>query len=167
MARVTRLAFRKQALRVTQARAAVTLRLEVSHMQASVEKHRPEIVEVCGQYGVLTLVVFGSATTDDFDEERSDVDLLVEFSRDVPGRACCGVRRDLPYEAVYLPSQATTSGTTRANLPLRRSGPPRAVGRLREPADGRPDLANPFVLSPDLPVSLTSVRWVTKSGARR
>ncbi|MBA3293193.1 MAG: nucleotidyltransferase domain-containing protein [Geodermatophilaceae bacterium] len=54
-------------------------------MHASVEKHRPEIVELCGQYGVRTLDVFGSATTDDFDEERSDVDLLVEFSRDVPG----------------------------------------------------------------------------------
>ncbi len=49
-------------------------------MHASVEKHRPEIVEVCGQYGVLTLDVFGSATTDDFDEQRSDVDFLVEFS---------------------------------------------------------------------------------------
>ncbi len=45
------------------------------------------------------LDVFGSATGDDFDETRSDVDLLVEFSYDVPGmsalRQYFGFKEDL------------------------------------------------------------------------
>lgn len=49
-------------------------------MHASVEKHRAEIEALCRRYGVTTLDVFGSATTDDFDEQRSDVDFLVDFS---------------------------------------------------------------------------------------
>ena len=40
---------------------------------------REEIAALCRELGVLRLDVFGSAVTDDFDVERSDVDVLVEF----------------------------------------------------------------------------------------
>lgn len=38
------------------------------------------IAELCRRYGVCKLEVFGSATTDRFDPETSDVDLIIEFS---------------------------------------------------------------------------------------
>lgn len=37
------------------------------------------IVEICERHGVRSLSVFGSATTDQFDPTKSDVDFLVEF----------------------------------------------------------------------------------------
>ncbi len=37
------------------------------------------IAELCRTHHVKRLAVFGSAARDDFDPERSDVDLLVEF----------------------------------------------------------------------------------------
>ncbi|MGH9521890.1 MAG: nucleotidyltransferase family protein [Terriglobales bacterium] len=37
------------------------------------------IAELCEQYGVAELSVFGSAARDDFDPERSDYDFLVEY----------------------------------------------------------------------------------------
>jgi len=42
-----------------------------------------EIRRVCELYGVERLRIFGSALTDRFDAERSDVDFLVDF---LPGR---------------------------------------------------------------------------------
>jgi uncharacterized protein len=45
---------------------------------------RAAIADVCGQFGVRRLSVFGSAVTDRFDPDRSDVDLLVEFAEDAP-----------------------------------------------------------------------------------
>ncbi|MBI5161483.1 MAG: nucleotidyltransferase domain-containing protein [Micrococcales bacterium] len=41
------------------------------------------IRRACEQYGVERLRIFGSALTDRFDPERSDVDFLVDF---LPGR---------------------------------------------------------------------------------
>jgi len=67
-------------------------------MHARIEKHRAEIEELCRRYGVTKLDVFGSATRDDFDEARSDVDFLVEFD-DVAGlgalRQYFGFKEDL------------------------------------------------------------------------
>ncbi len=40
---------------------------------------RDAIVALCHEYGVKRLAVFGSAVTEDFDPDRSDVDFLVEF----------------------------------------------------------------------------------------
>ncbi len=37
---------------------------------------------LCGEYQVTRLELFGSATRPDFDPERSDIDLLVEFAPD-------------------------------------------------------------------------------------
>jgi uncharacterized protein len=44
------------------------------------EQHRSAIVHLCCRYQVRRLEVFGSAARgDDFDPEKSDIDLLVEF----------------------------------------------------------------------------------------
>lgn len=59
-------------------------------MHAAVERHRGAIEELCRRYGVRTLDVFGSATTDEFDVTRSDVDFLVEFDLDAPGMTALG-----------------------------------------------------------------------------
>jgi len=40
---------------------------------------RDEIMQLCQQFRVARLEVFGSAVTDNFDENTSDLDLLMEF----------------------------------------------------------------------------------------
>mgnify|MGYP001193114751 CR=1 FL=1 len=45
---------------------------------------RDEVERLCRQFGVVRLAVFGSAATEAFDPERSDLDVLVEFASDVP-----------------------------------------------------------------------------------
>lgn len=52
-------------------------------MNPIIERHRDALFEICRGRHVARLEVFGSAATDDFDEERSDLDFLVEFG-DVP-----------------------------------------------------------------------------------
>jgi uncharacterized protein len=37
------------------------------------------LIRICEKYNVSRLFVFGSATTENFSEERSDLDLLVEL----------------------------------------------------------------------------------------
>ena len=48
-------------------------------MQPIIETRRAELTALCRRFHVRRLVVFGSATRDDFDPARSDVDFLVEF----------------------------------------------------------------------------------------
>ncbi len=48
-------------------------------MIAALEDRREGIAEICRQYGVRRLEVFGSAADDTYDPQRSDVDFLVEF----------------------------------------------------------------------------------------
>ena len=48
-------------------------------MQDFILAKREEIAELCRQHHVRRLAVFGSATRDDFDPARSDVDVLVTF----------------------------------------------------------------------------------------
>lgn len=48
-------------------------------MHPTVEAKRDEIAALCRELGVRRLDVFGSAVGPDFDIERSDVDVLVEF----------------------------------------------------------------------------------------
>ena len=51
-------------------------------MHRSIEENRAAISALCKRYGVSRLEVFGSAArANDFDEDRSDADFLVEFSR--------------------------------------------------------------------------------------
>ncbi len=48
-------------------------------VNSDVTLDRPALADLCRAFGVARLRVFGSALRDDFDPERSDVDLLVEF----------------------------------------------------------------------------------------
>lgn len=50
----------------------------------AIESHREELEALCRRYHVRRLDLFGSAARDDFDPERSDIDLLVEFDRTHP-----------------------------------------------------------------------------------
>jgi hypothetical protein len=43
-------------------------------------QHTEVIRSLCREYGVARLELFGSATRPDFDPNRSDIDLLVEFA---------------------------------------------------------------------------------------
>jgi predicted nucleotidyltransferase len=43
---------------------------------------KSKIVKFCERWKVVELTVFGSAIRDDFNPEKSDVDLLVSFSED-------------------------------------------------------------------------------------
>ncbi len=52
-------------------------------MNVIIAKHRDKLGEICRQYHVARLDVFGSVTGAEFDAERSDLDFLVEFG-DVP-----------------------------------------------------------------------------------
>lgn len=51
-----------------------------SSVSTAIASHLPEIERVCRDFKVRRLLVFGSAMTPEFDPERSDVDLLVEFA---------------------------------------------------------------------------------------
>jgi predicted nucleotidyltransferase len=51
-------------------------------MNPLIERHRDAILDLCRTYGVARLELFGSAATDAFDPERSDVDFLVEYPPD-------------------------------------------------------------------------------------
>ena len=48
-------------------------------MQKQVEEKREQIAELCRQYRVRRLALFGSALREDFNAQRSDLDFLVEF----------------------------------------------------------------------------------------
>lgn len=47
-----------------------------------VEKHIPAIRQLCREFGIARLEIFGSAVTDEFDPKRSDVDFLVTYPED-------------------------------------------------------------------------------------
>lgn len=47
----------------------------------------PAIVALCEKHGVRKLEVFGSATSDRFDPETSDVDFVIDFLDYGPGIA--------------------------------------------------------------------------------
>ncbi|HUG14995.1 MAG TPA: nucleotidyltransferase domain-containing protein [Thermomicrobiales bacterium] len=51
-------------------------------MIALIAQHQPAIRDLCREFGVLRLDLFGSAATGDFDPERSDIDFLVEYPPD-------------------------------------------------------------------------------------
>lgn len=44
-----------------------------------IDQHRRKITDLCRQYRVRRLELFGSAVGDKFDPSRSDIDFLVEF----------------------------------------------------------------------------------------
>ena len=48
-------------------------------MIGELEEHRDKMVALCRRFGVRRLDVFGSASSDEFDPARSDIDFLVEL----------------------------------------------------------------------------------------
>ena len=54
-------------------------------MIGDIDTHRDQLAALCRDFGVRRLDVFGSAAGGDFNRERSDIDLLVEFDRSAPG----------------------------------------------------------------------------------
>src|SRR5260370_4239858 len=48
-------------------------------MIALIENERPVLTDLCRRFGVQRLELFGSAATDAFDPNRSDLDFLVAF----------------------------------------------------------------------------------------
>ncbi|CBN55573.1 MULTISPECIES: nucleotidyltransferase family protein [Kamptonema] len=44
------------------------------------ESKQVQLTEFCQHYRVLKMELFGSATGDNFDEEKSDLDFLVQFT---------------------------------------------------------------------------------------
>jgi predicted nucleotidyltransferase len=51
-------------------------------MQPFITAKQAEIVELCRTHHVRRFSIFGSAVRDDFDPERSDVDVRIEFKPD-------------------------------------------------------------------------------------
>lgn len=54
-------------------------------MQPVLDNHRAEIATLCRQFGVRRLEVFGSAIRSDYDNDASDIDLVVEFEPERSG----------------------------------------------------------------------------------
>ncbi|MHB1158177.1 MAG: nucleotidyltransferase family protein [Phycisphaerales bacterium] len=50
-----------------------------------IKAHQQDIQEICRRFRVRRLELFGSATGDGFDPDRSDLDFLVEFEPLVEG----------------------------------------------------------------------------------
>jgi uncharacterized protein len=55
---------------------------EKSGMHPLIEEHLEDIRALCREFGVQKLEVFGSAATDAFDPERSDVDFIIHYPDD-------------------------------------------------------------------------------------
>lgn len=56
-------------------------------MHPIIEQHREELEAACREFGVARVELFGSAAIGDFDDQRSDLDFLVEFVRPGPMNA--------------------------------------------------------------------------------
>ncbi|MFA5263754.1 MAG: nucleotidyltransferase domain-containing protein [Opitutaceae bacterium] len=48
-------------------------------MNRTIQMNQPAVAELCREFGVARLEVFGSAARDDFNAERSDLDFIVRF----------------------------------------------------------------------------------------
>lgn len=66
-------------------------------MKAVALLDRDAIGRACQRFGVARLQVFGSAVTDDFDPDRSDVDFFVDFQPQVVDLLghCLGLKGEL------------------------------------------------------------------------
>ncbi len=51
-------------------------------MNPIIEQHREAVRALCRTYGVARLELFGSAATDAFDPDHSDVDFIVDYPPD-------------------------------------------------------------------------------------
>jgi predicted nucleotidyltransferase len=57
--------------------------VKIPVMHPLIEKNRTEVAALCARHGVKRLEAFGSIMRIDFDEDTSDVDILVEFDASV------------------------------------------------------------------------------------
>ncbi len=55
------------------------VRMLGSLLMFNIEPYLPEIAKVCKQYEAKSLTLFGSALSDEFDKENSDLDFLLEL----------------------------------------------------------------------------------------
>jgi len=49
------------------------------NLKQSIQHSSEEFVSICKSFNVQSLYAFGSSVRDDFDEENSDIDLLIEI----------------------------------------------------------------------------------------
>lgn len=98
-------------------------------MIADISLHREELEELCRPFYVRRLDLFGSATGDDFDADRSDLDFLVEFDRHAAGAMSFKIFFDLKeaLEGLFGPSVDLVEPSAILNAYLKRS-----VERSRE-----------------------------------
>ena len=54
-------------------------------MNILILNNRDKIVDICVKRNIILLTLFGSATGDQFNPAKSDIDFLVEFSEMKPG----------------------------------------------------------------------------------
>ncbi len=83
-------------------------------MASVLDAHLADIPQLCRRYGVSRLELFGSATSDASDPQRSDLDFLVEFDADSSGLfdRYFGLKESL--EALYgRPVDLVTAGSMR------------------------------------------------------
>lgn len=52
-------------------------------MQTIIEQNKQKLIELCKKHHVSVLELFGSFATNQFDENSSDIDFLVEFDNSV------------------------------------------------------------------------------------
>jgi predicted nucleotidyltransferase len=64
---------------------------KATQLNPLIGQHYDELIALCKVFGISRLELFGSAATDAFDPERSDLDFLVEYPR--------GTTSDRPSEA--------------------------------------------------------------------
>ncbi len=54
------------------------------NLKQSIQHSPEEFVAICKSFDIQSLYAFGSSVRDDFDEESSDIDLLIEMSTQDP-----------------------------------------------------------------------------------
>mgnify|MGYP001353053776 CR=1 FL=1 len=69
-------------------------------MNEVIHRNKDAIIEICRKHNIITLFLFGSATSEDFTPGKSDIDLMVEFDSMKPGehaRQFFGFIEDMEY----------------------------------------------------------------------
>lgn len=98
-------------------------------MNLIIAKHQEAVAGICYRFKVARLEVFGSAAQGDFDEQRSDLDFLVEFG-DVPPEerfgAFFGLQRALA-ELFGRPVDLVEAGAPRNPYFIRRMNESRSL----------------------------------------
>lgn len=56
-------------------------------MELALAHRKPKLEELCRRFRVRRLELFGSAATERYSPENSDIDFLVEFATPAPGAA--------------------------------------------------------------------------------